>query len=360
MAPTREQSNGLQYMPRMDGLRAICVLMVLTEHLFRGVGQGGLGVTVFFVISGYLITTILISYADSMPLWDAAAKFYWRRILRLFPAFYVSILLAVLLDLSDMREDWWVDALYLTNFKVAADGAWSGSGHFWSLCVEEHFYIVWFFVISLTPRRLLLPVVVGCLIAAPLYRAIMYLAGFNGFTNVLLPGVMDSLAAGALMCCILGTPVYAKFLRVRTLLMIGSLVVIVVGHWSPLVFGRIFVRCDINLFALCLVSACREQHANWKFDWLSNRVLRHIGKISYGIYVYHGFMSGLFRETGWHWATVQFRLGPDFVRFVVLSAAAIAVAEISWYLMEKPIMKWKDSPRPRLAPAAVSGRLEKG
>jgi peptidoglycan/LPS O-acetylase OafA/YrhL len=227
-------------MPRMDGLRAICVMLVLTEHFFRGVGQGGIGVAIFFVISGYLITSILVTYSEQLPLWDAARRFYWRRALRLFPAFYLCIALAALLDLGGMRDNWWVNALYLMNFKVAADGAWNGSSHFWTLCVEEQFYPIWFFVVELTPRKYFLHVVLACLITAPLYRAVMYLEGFTSF------------------------------------------------------------------------------------------------------------MSPLFRQTGWEWATVHYRLGPDFLRFIVLATAAIAVAEVSWRFVEKPIMRLKDFSRARL------------
>jgi peptidoglycan/LPS O-acetylase OafA/YrhL len=343
-----ERSSELPYMPRMDGLRAICVMLVLTEHFFRGVGQGGIGVAIFFVISGYLITSILVTYSDQLPLWDAARRFYWRRALRLFPAFYLCIALAALLDLGGMRDNWWVNALYLMNFKVAADGAWNGSSHFWTLCVEEQFYLVWFFVVALTPQKYFLHVVLAGLITAPLYRAAMYLEGFTSFTSLLLPGVMDSLATGALICCVLDTRVYAKFLQARTPLLFASFAIIVISHWNTGAFARIFLRCDINVFALCLVSAVREQQKDWKFDWLANRFLRHIGKISYGIYVYHGFMSPLFRQTGWEWATVHYRLGPDFLRFIVLATAAIAVAEVSWRFVEKPIMRLKDFSRARL------------
>jgi peptidoglycan/LPS O-acetylase OafA/YrhL len=335
----------------MDGLRAVCVLMVLTEHLFRGVGQGGIGVAIFFVISGYLITSIIRGYSDDLSLREAAGRFYWRRTLRLFPAFYLCILLAAVLDLGDMRDNWWINALYLNNFKVAFDGAWNGSSHFWTLCVEEQFYLIWFFVVALTPRKQLLPVIIGCLIAAPAYRGVMYAAGYTSFTSMLLPGVMDSLAMGALICCILDTEIYARFLKYRLPILIASVAVIVITHWSSGAFTRILLRCDINILALCLVSAVRERKADWMFDWLGNRYLRHIGKISYGIYVYHGFMSALFRKTGWEWATIHNRLGPDFIRFLVLSAAAIAIAELSWRFVEKPIMRLKDLRRPQLATA---------
>ncbi len=127
------------YYPRLDGLRALSIGLVLIEH-FLWTGVADIGVTLFFVISGVLITRILRGYRATLPLGQAAALFYSRRALRLFPAFYACIAVTSWLDLGGMRQTWLVNALYITNFKVALDNGWNGSSHFWTLAIEEQFY----------------------------------------------------------------------------------------------------------------------------------------------------------------------------------------------------------------------------
>jgi peptidoglycan/LPS O-acetylase OafA/YrhL len=154
-----------EYFPKLDGLRAIAVGLVLVEHYAPGnfvnrFSPGGFGVKLFFTLSGFLITRILIEYRTSETPTRAAQQFYWHRFLRLAPALYAAILGAALLGIANMRQDWWIHGLYLTNFKVFIDGHWGPATHFWSLAVEEQFYIIWFFVVVLLPRRILLPSIV--------------------------------------------------------------------------------------------------------------------------------------------------------------------------------------------------------
>ncbi|MDE2294142.1 MAG: acyltransferase, partial [Gammaproteobacteria bacterium] len=105
-----------KYLPRLDGLRAISIFLVLAEHFYsHGYEFGGYGVTLFFVISGYLITSILVSYAETLSTADAAKKFYLRRALRLAPPYYLCIFLVTTFNINMGRPPWWIDALYLSN-----------------------------------------------------------------------------------------------------------------------------------------------------------------------------------------------------------------------------------------------------
>jgi peptidoglycan/LPS O-acetylase OafA/YrhL len=108
----------------------------------------------FFVLSGYLISRIILDYARrNVRVAAAAREFYWRRILRLSPPLCLAIMMAALLNLGDMRADWPWHLSYLTNVKIYLQSSWGPASHFWSLAVEEQFYLIWFFLLILTPLR---------------------------------------------------------------------------------------------------------------------------------------------------------------------------------------------------------------
>jgi len=346
MNKTQENTKKQSYLPKLDGLRAISIFLVLAEHfLWTGHGLGSTGVIIFFVISGYLITSILIQYADSMSTMEAAVKFYWRRTLRLFPVYYLSIGVAAAFGIGNIREEWWISALYLKNFQIAFDGVWGSFGHFWSLAVEEQFYILWFLVVFLLPRRFLLGSIAFFIITAPLYRAIMCVTGVNALSNVLLPGSMDSLASGALIAYIQNTPtmppLWHKFIKIRGPALLASFcLMIVVIFIADEPIRRILAICITNIFAVCLVTLAIEPLEN-KSHWLAGKTIRHFGKISYGIYVYHCFVPPII-DSKWTFAWFHSYTITRFIRFSVLVAVSIGIAEISWYVLEKPIMKLKD------------------
>lgn len=338
------------YLPKLDGLRAVSIFLVFITHFlwtgYGGVGGlGGLGVTIFFVISGYLITSILLRYSDALTAKHAAKKFYWRRALRLFPIFYLCIAVTAALNVGGMRETWWINALYLMNFKVAFDGAWNGSSHFWSLCVEEQFYLLWFVIVVLMPRRFLLAVIMFFIMIAPAYRVVMYALGTTHFVNVLLPGTMDSMATGALISYAVNlsptATLWRRFVTIRTpLLVLSFLSIIALQAMDSEFIRRGFLRCAMDVFAACLVSASIEDISDRRFNWLGGTVIRHFGKISYGLYVYHFFLPPVM-DAHWKFNWIHSYTGALLIRFAVLVAITIAIAEISWRIIEKPIMKLK-------------------
>jgi len=335
------------YLPKLDGLRAVSIALVLAEHfVLDGYGLGGTGVTIFFVISGYLITSILISYADTLPVKQAAITFYWRRSLRLFPVYYLCIGIAAALGIGGMRQTWWINGLYLTNFKVAIDNAWNGSSHFWSLCIEEQFYLLWFLVVVVMPRKVLLPAIIACIFIAPFYRGLMHVIGMTPFVDFLLPGVMDSLATGALLSYLsifyrekLHWQIFVKFRFVGLMLSLGAVSALYVLGSDLL--SRISLHCFVNVFSACLVALCVETTNDQKSDWLRGKLIRHLGKISYGIYVYHYFVPELI-DAHMHFNWLHSYTGGRILRVVCHIAASVGIAEVSWYAMEKPILKLKD------------------
>lgn len=343
--------HSLGYMPRLDGLRALAIGGVLIEHFFpmpvmRMLSPGGAGVSLFFVLSGYLITRILLGYKRrKTPLGTAASHFYARRLLRLSPVYYLAIAVATVLALNNLPQTWWVHALYLSNFQLALAGRWlGGPDHFWSLCVEEQFYLLWFFVVMLIPTRFLPHAIFTSFAVTFLYRAGAYFFGYSPLSSVLLPANMALLAAGALVAWI-GLPMNPR--KYDALLLDRRVIVISGAAFAALCLSLPFARAPNALlypfigaaFFACLVRRAADPHPDPWLDWLGWAPLRHIGKISYGIFVYHLFLPDFFM-------TYTSRIGlivsqHGWNAFFVLTVSSILVAEISWVLMEQPLLRLK-------------------
>src|ERR1700751_1592145 len=200
---------------QLDSLRALSVTGVLIDHFWPTrildfVDLGHIGVCLFFVLSGYLITGILLRFRSSIEggrsdVATALRRFYIRRFLRIFPPYYALLTLMVVTKFPDVRNTLWWHAGYASNFLFALQGSWTPwvTSHFWSLSVEEQFYLVWPFLILLIPRSRLVAVVIAIIVSSPLFRLIALLAGTNDVTlYVATPASLDALgpgiAAGAL------------------------------------------------------------------------------------------------------------------------------------------------------------------
>jgi peptidoglycan/LPS O-acetylase OafA/YrhL len=303
---------------------------------------GGAGVSLFFVLSGFLITRILLSYkAADVPASQAARHFYVRRFLRLSPPFYLAIAIAALLASPQMRDSWWVHALYLTNFKIGWAGHWTGGAdHFWSLCVEEQFYICWFIVAMAVPlRRFGWAIFAACALCV-LYRVGMYAFSWNYAVNVLLPAHTFTLATGGLIALAGYDSRYAwvdKLFSSRTVLLVAGLAFVLVSLSlrTSMVFPRVMLYPTVGaVFFGALIKQATAVSPDKLLDWLSWAPLRHIGKISYGLFVYHMFIP---RDWVSHMVG-----GHPWLVFLTLAVISLVIAELSWRLVETPILRVKD------------------
>jgi peptidoglycan/LPS O-acetylase OafA/YrhL len=365
------RSSESAHIPALDGLRGVAILMVMLFHfgsevddlghysiLCRPLRVGWAGVDLFFVLSGFLITGILLETRRDPRYFR---NFYMRRTLRVFPLYFlVTGTVAVASGMSSVAAHWlglawhsqWWYWTYASNFLVTVHGGWVGPfDHFWSLAVEEHFYLVWPLVVFFLDRRQLFWTC-GVLVAiAFVSRCVATHDGHASLAAyVLTPCRMDSLACGAAMAIICRTRSGQRLL-VRwgwpmILILVAGLAG-VAGMAHGYSSGRLAVqRFGLTLMAmLCamvvaLASPTGAGVANWMVVVLRHRVLRFLGRYSYAMYIFHPLFESVRRSifSGWHGQqNVIF-----FVCYVMVSmATAIAPAMLSWHLLEKPILNLK-------------------
>jgi peptidoglycan/LPS O-acetylase OafA/YrhL len=361
-------------MPRLDGLRALAVGGVLLDHFIHSPWihpwrTGDVGVRLFFVLSGYLITSILLEERDRAGhTGEAAVRFYGRRLLRLSPALWLAIASAAALGIANMRHDWWKHGLYLTNFVIAHRHNWLGAGHFWTLSVEEQFYLGWFFVVVVAPRRWLMPAILACIVIGPVYRTLTASPTDPEWSITLLPGQVDTLALGALLAWAQRDPggtAIVRFFGNRAVLLASLAVTVLICAplgW-PLQLFRGLTVLAVGVTSTCIIAQAARPFAPGRGGPLDWPVLRHIGRISYGLYVYHWFVPEAFSRFQPSLVNPQGVI-PKLVSAALFTAIAVILAEASWRFVEKPILGLKDRlngrvRRPTVAtsPPAAEGQL---
>jgi peptidoglycan/LPS O-acetylase OafA/YrhL len=178
---------------QLDGLRAVAVSLVLYAHFFAADGShwGHIGVRLFFVLSGFLITRLLLEARadDRFEATTALQSFYARRALRIFPPYFAVLVFVWLISLESSKTVLAWHALYLSNFWYALQNEWTPwfLCHTWSLSIEEQFYIVWPLIILIAPRRSIARICVGVILCSVAYRFYWPLTGTPALVRDLLP-----------------------------------------------------------------------------------------------------------------------------------------------------------------------------
>lgn len=346
------------YFPALDGLRGVAIGLILLHHCFGKLfAFCWIGVDLFFVLSGFLITRILL---ESLEKKNYLLNFFGRRVLRIFPLYYfvlavVFFLFPLLINdaektfsyLFEHQAWFWT---YTENWLINRDGWAPGQNiilsHFWSLAIEEQYYLLWPFVVLLFRGRALL-IAIFCLIATAVVirtAGILHNPGYYVATITR----MDSLLMGALLAALL--------YRFRNLvnnwskaLFVLSGIAILAGLLitrNPDYSNRFFVTAGYTLLAVffaAVIAIVIEEKNNLLKRSLNNRPLIFLGKYSYGLYVFHFPVFWLLRApvleliSGWI-------ASPDIAKLatsLVCLAITIACALLSFSLIEKPFLRLK-------------------
>jgi peptidoglycan/LPS O-acetylase OafA/YrhL len=329
-------------MEQLDGLRAFAILPVLYSHFWNEDNWlGTAGVYLFFVLSGYLITGILLR-SRTKP--SALQTFYLRRFLRIAPIYYVTLGLAWLLNLPGIRQTFLWHFLYLSNVLFTLENSWSPwyTAHLWTLSIEEQFYLVWPFLILFLPFKAIKPVVWSTIIAAIIYqlRGGWFFESYEFGTGILVFASLDKLGLGALLALAeagLGFPRFLTKAGWVTLVILLGLEALPINH-SPAWAFVLRAELLIVIFA-ALIAAASSGISGPAGAVLNSRVVRYVGRISYGIYLFHPFLYAVTGKVLGRLGLPPLGRGP--VCFILMSAMSIAAAAVSWHLFEQPLNRLK-------------------
>ena len=353
-AETLQERLGRPTIPSLNGFRALAVLAVIAYHAETGfVGfRAGSGVMLFFVISGFLITWLLLKETDRYG--DVSiTNFYIRRALRIFPAFYCFLaLLLILMWATSMPVAWshaLSAALYVSNYYHAVSSATvEHLEHTWSLGVEEQFYLLWPTIFA--PLRHNLPrltrVLLSCIALVWIHRASLAFAGVDDqYLYRAFDTRADQLFVGCLLAVALKQGWGMRFWErmCRPLAAVATIALLQLSLWldyndAPTAFlYRFVVGQAVEPFLLAIVLVQGIMLWDRFLEW---RPLRYLGTISYGMYLYHALALALVRRL----TTSE----PGIPSTMLGIIATAALASVSFFLLERPVLKVKDRlQRPR-------------
>lgn len=363
-------------MPALDGIRGLAIVLVMALHFVNNqvvptnaleraavtlTNYGLWGVDLFFVLSGFLITGIL---ADARGQPGYFSNFFARRALRIFPLYYGVLLLMTVLvpagmlaavdpELVQLREirPWlW---LYLTNFYLGPETSFSIPyvSHFWSLAVEEHFYLVWPFLIFYASTRTAMRICVGLGVAALLLRIGFSIAAPEQlYAGVWTPSRIDALCAGAWFALAARdrTPLAAATVRRLAWLAGGGVVALSAWYFALHLGGGVVLPLRTGVLALFFAAivhlSAESQGGRWLDRGLTQAWLRHLGRYSYGLYVFHGIVAyGMHRYAAAAWFDTL--TGVHTLNVVLMVAAGVGLSYVvsvaSYHGFEMPFLALK-------------------
>jgi peptidoglycan/LPS O-acetylase OafA/YrhL len=347
-------------MIQLDTLRAVSIILVLIQHFspkksfFGSEGVfplGFIGVDIFFVLSGFLITKSLIREKDEeITLFRKAVRFTGKRALRLFPVYYLVLFIGLFFNFYDIKDFWpWMFG-YASNFLAAKDGhpTW-GYTQFWSLAVEEQFYLIWPWFVWLLPLKNLKSAFLAFAASGLIVRGLMYFLDFSPIAiRFSTFALLDLFGMGALLAYYhhfkRGPEKRETFKKVAWLGLLGMITVMVcrvlklpylsnpgISLMFFSFFGAMVYVHLVNITAIGL---------NWGKAFWENPFLIHVGKVSYGIYVYHNFVLLLLPLA---LSAVGLSMTEIFIiDFTLLTALTLLISTLSWHVFEKQVLKLKE------------------
>ena len=340
------------YQPQFDGLRALAVLTVMVDHFSADVPNfplpdwihlGATGVRLFLVLSGYFITASLRRARDRMDAGELSAgktmaAFYWRRFLRIGPAYLVFAAIALLLDLGAIRHNWaWVFT-GTVNWLIAWNDQWPlAISHLWSICVQEQFYLFWPLLILLVPRKWMLSAIIAVAFAGVAFRIGCVTFSVPIIARWVLPfGSLDSLAAGAALGWCGGRLRASRGGWVLAWLCLSMLTVAaVLRNGDPTKLKSVLVEpLEAGAFVILVARTATGFDGNIA-RFLSNAGLVFAGRVSYGLYIYHILVAMIFNR--WLPSQMRFLITIPSLRLVVFGIVTLFTAALSWRLLEQPI-----------------------
>jgi peptidoglycan/LPS O-acetylase OafA/YrhL len=329
----------------LDGLRAIAICAVISGHLYGTISApppivgnlSRLGVVLFFVISGFLITGLLLKEQKSTGT-VSLRGFYFRRVMRIVPAFLVFVFAMI----AAQRLGWiglsWRDIVGALTWTVnyMPDRSWS-IGHLWSLSVEEQFYLLWPASVALLGFALSNKLAIGMFFLAPAVRAGMHILLPHSPLRDLevFPAVCDAIAIGCIIAIARDKLLMSRLWRLLTnsaLALPLAAIAFAISTYS----GRTIIDLIGTPFALLAIAAIVEGSTRWSgigFELLNNRPIIFMGHLSYSLYL-------------WQQPFLNQHIAAPFTHFPLNICTVFVCALGSYNFIEKPFLKLRCSTSP--------------
>jgi peptidoglycan/LPS O-acetylase OafA/YrhL len=357
----------MKYIKGLDTLRALAVTVVIIAHWWLPldineanknivfwihglIPDGGFGVDLFFVLSGFLITSILLDAVknNDKPTLNIIVNFMVRRALRIFPIYYLSLIVLIYMGYPYIKDNLLWFALYISNIQIFELRSFNAFSHTWSLAVEEQFYLVWpWFIVFIRKQYVkfvfFAAILIGILTSVYVMKIQQNWAGY-----VLTPVCMQAFGIGGLYAYLTKTGDRAIFFKFIKLAFPLSVFLHFYWAFSPdSSVGYEFLFITINsIISIWLIDKVINNKLVWVKKYvLENRAFNKIGQISYGIYLYHFALEFVYKKLiqllfSTHIETETFLLdwkNSYFIRLALLFIISLG----SFYLIEKPILKLK-------------------
>ena len=345
----------MKHIKELDAIRAIAVLLVLIwhgfplTHIINRVPNGPIGVNMFFVLSGFLITRILMEErvkAEQTELSRVMVfkNFFIRRALRIFPIYYLTIFILWSINGyagSNIEANIGYFLTYTSNFYFYRLQSWDGLlSHTWSLAIEEQFYFIWPWIILFIHRRYLLWLIGSCIAIGVVSQYVLS----SSFAEVLPYTCLNAFGIGALLSWVM---VFRPSLLRATYSLLGKLAIIaalimliqiIMGYW-----GIVPVRTLVAVLTGWLIALVLYKQGRINFPLsglLNNKPLIWLGKISYGIYLYHPIIPHYTKDILERFNQHIPVLGAHLL-FIEQCSLVVLTAWISWRLIERPVLGLK-------------------
>lgn len=373
------EDKKLGHIVELDGLRGIAVLLVMFYHFahvpevtnkwfdqaYNNIMLGGwVGVDLFFVLSGFLITRILINTRNKKFYFKS---FYVKRVLRIFPLYYLYLILSFFIILPYMygvmqgpeqhkilvaQESQLWFWLYLSNIKQIINGVFFGAGvgHLWSLSIEEQFYIIWPLIIYFLPMRSLKNVCISIITGALVIRIIWAILKPDDaqFIYVFTFTRIDTLAIGSLIAILFDQGYQFKYKSIKISLLLFFLLSLFIVYFfgpraerNPIIYTIGFSVLAIS-FGLIIV-LLRSGHKFALRTLFSNKILVFLGKYSYALYIFHPLVRQLLMKFMGNPKVIMGTQIPYEIVFTITGCiVTTGIALLSWHLYEKWFLKLKN------------------
>lgn len=338
------------YIPYLDGLRAFSILLVLLSHFgYSYIIPGSLGVSIFFVISGFIITSVIFQQCQGDISKFNITQFYLHRFFRLMPALLIFLISMLMIDLILHKPINWLEygaaALYQHNYAVHIlhldDKRYFG--HLWSLAVEEHFYLL-FPTLLLAfgfGRKAMKISFVLCIFFITWRISLAYFAQNTGIPIISSDHIyrrsdtrFDAILFGVILTFL--TIHYPTFIE-KTIKKNGT-IIFLIGTFIIILSTYLNINNSLSITfegigaMLILASILFSASLNLIRKLLSTQFIVWVGKISYSLYIWHVAIY-------WRFIAPQ-SIENDFIRLIYGIIASIIIATISYYLIEKPVRNW--------------------